>query len=173
MPSLQLPSQVQAALQSFFTCECTTINRGGEPLTWPTEPFFDAEAGEIIITASIAFPVKALNARRNPRVSLLFSDPTGSGLDDPPSVLVQGDAEVAESLEWTPRSREHFRLSVLRQPDSQQFIANPVARRLFTFYFQRLTITVRPRRILVWRHGDFSALPTIVDLATPEPINVD
>src|SRR5947208_4408763 len=125
MPPLQLPSDVQAVLQSFFTCECTTINRRGEPLTWPTEPFFDAQAGEIVLTASIAFPVKALNARRNPRVSLLFSDPTGSGLDNPPSVLVQGDAEVAESLEWTTRSLQHFKLSLLLQPDSQHVITYP------------------------------------------------
>jgi len=30
----------------------------------------------------------------------------------------------------------HFKLSVLRQPESRQFVANPIARRLFAFYFQ-------------------------------------
>src|SRR6266542_4200087 len=165
VPALQLPADVEAVLRSFFTCEFTTLNQAGEPLTWPVEPFFDAAAGEIVATASIAFPVKALNARRNPHVALLYSDPTGSGLDDPPAVLIQGDARVEEWREWTPRTAEYFRLSVIRQPDSRKFIANPLARRLFAFYFQRLNITVQPRRVLVWPRRDFSVAPTEIGLA--------
>ena len=168
MPVLaQLPPEVVAVLRSFYTCEFTTINRHGEPLTWPVEPFFDEQSGELIVSASIAFPTKARNARRNPRVSLLFSDPTGSGLADPPAVLVQGNASVVESHEWTARSREHFKLSLIRQPDSRKFIANPLARRLFTFYFQRLAIAVRPHRVLVWAHRDFSSSPVEIALAAP------
>jgi pyridoxamine 5'-phosphate oxidase-like protein len=165
---VELPADVEAVLRRFYTCEMTTLNARGEPLTWPVEPFFDDQAGTLVATASIAFPVKALNARRNPRVSMLYSDPTGSGLKDAPAVLVQGDASVTESREWTPQSAEHFRTSVLRQPDSRKFITNPVARRLFTFYFQRLTITVRPRRILVWAHRDFASLPTEVSFTNVE-----
>ena len=128
-------------------------------MTWPTVPFFDVAAGEIVVSASIAFPVKAQNARRNPRVALLFSDPTGSGLIDPPAVLVQGDAVVTEALEWNERSTALFKQSVIRQPDSRKFVANRLARRLFTFYFQRLSIVVTPRRILHWPHRDFSHSP--------------
>ena len=159
MPPLHLPADVQAVLTSFFTCEFTTLNRQGDPLTWPTVPYFDVAAGEILVSASIAFPVKALNARRHPRVSMLFSDPTGSGLIDPPAVLVQGDAAVTEALEWTDRSTVLFKQSVIRQPDSRKFIANRIARRLFTFYFQRLSIVVTPRRILHWPQRDFSRSP--------------
>lgn len=173
MPVLKLPADVEAVLRSFYTCEFTTLNARGEPLTWPVEPFFDAAAGEVVATASIAFPVKALNARRNPRVALLYSDPTGSGLGDPPAVLIQGDARVAESREWTPRSEEQFKLSVLRQPDSRKFIANPLARRLFTFYFQRLTITVQPRRILVWPHRRFADPPTELLVNAPPVVDVE
>ena len=36
---------------------------------------------------------KVVNIRRNPRVSLLFSDSTGSGLLDPPAVLVQAEPD--------------------------------------------------------------------------------
>jgi hypothetical protein len=163
MPQSQFPDEVAAVLRSSFTCEFTTLTRHGDPLTWPTEPFLDEQSGEIVVTASIAFPVKAFNARRNRRVSLLFSDPTGSGLQDSPAVLVQGDASVAESLEWTSRSEKQFYLSVTRQPDSQKFVANRFARRFFSFYFQRLTISVRPRRMLVWPRRDFAQAPYEID----------
>jgi hypothetical protein len=173
MPTLNLPADVDAVLRSFYTCEFTTLNARGEPLTWPVEPFFDAEAGTVVATASIAFPVKALNTRRNPRVALLYSDSTGSGLTDPPAVLIQGDARVAESREWTPQSEEQFKLSVLRQPDSRKFISNPLVRRLFTFYFQRLTITVQPRRILVWQHRRFPDPPTEIRFHAPGVAHVE
>jgi hypothetical protein len=162
---LQLPPEVETALSGHYTCECTTVNRAGQPVTWPAVPYYDREDGSIVVTASIAFPVKALNARRDRRVALLYSDPTGASLDDPPAVLVQGDATVSELLESTSQSLEMFKLSVRRQPDSRRFVANPIARRLFEFYFQRLAITVRPRRILVWPHRDFDAAPTVLGLA--------
>jgi hypothetical protein len=43
-------------------------------------------------------PQKAFNARRNPRVSLLFSNPIASGLASPPAVLIQGNAQVSEDV---------------------------------------------------------------------------
>ena len=39
-----------------------------------------------------ATPRRPATRERNPQVALLFSDPTGSGLDAPPMVLVQGTA---------------------------------------------------------------------------------
>jgi hypothetical protein len=39
----------------------------------------------LLITTSIAFPQKAFNIRRDARVALLFSDPTGSGLNRAPA----------------------------------------------------------------------------------------
>ena len=52
-----------------------------------------------MLTTSIGLPNKAFNARRDGRISLLFSDQTASGLQDPPAVLVQGDAEVPEEIQ--------------------------------------------------------------------------
>src|SRR5919199_6241246 len=72
MPALRLPQEVESVLREFFTCEFTTVNRRAQPLTWPTLPYFHQPEGQIIVAASIAFPVKALNARRHPQVSLLY-----------------------------------------------------------------------------------------------------
>jgi hypothetical protein len=46
------------------------------------------------VTTGLGYPKKADDAARNPKVALLFSDPTGSGLEAPPAVLVQGTAAV-------------------------------------------------------------------------------
>ena len=165
MPALNLPPDVEAVLRGFYTCEFTTVNQTGQPMTWPSVPYVNLAEGRIVCAVSIAFPVKAFNARRDPRVSLLFSDPTGSGLDRPPAVLVQGDAEVAEILDYTPDIIGLFKTVSRRQPASRRFTDNRIVRRLFIWYlFQRISLTVTPRRILVWRDGDFSALPTTIEL---------
>lgn len=163
-PALELPDDVAAVIRGFYTCEFTTVNRAGQPMTWPAVAYFDEEAGRIVCAVSIAFPVKAHNARRHPRVSLLFSDRTGSDLVDPPAVLVQGDAEVAEILEYGPDIIGLFRTVSRRQPDSARFSSNPLVRRLFSWYlFQRIALRVTPRRVLVWPHGAFDQMPTVIE----------
>jgi len=164
MGTLHLPPEVEAVFREFRTCEFTTVNRQGQPLTWPTEPYYDAPEGRLIVTASIAFPVKAYNARRHPQVAMLFSDPTGAPLSDPPTVLVQGEATVTELVDDPAWSYAMFKESVLRQPRARSFVSNPLARRLFTFQFQRLAICVQPQRILVWPRGDRGQTPTELEV---------
>lgn len=164
MPALQFPPDIEAVLSKFYTCELTTVNKAGQPITWPTLPYYNQSEGTIVLAASIAFPTKTYNARRHPQVSLLYSDPMGSKLPDPPAVLVQGDATVMELVEEMPWTIDLFKTSVRRQPDSRKYIANPIARKLFEFYFQRIGIVVTPRRVLVWPHLDFSAAPTEVEV---------
>ncbi len=123
-----------------------------------------ALGGRLIVTSSIAFPVKAYNARRHPQVAVFFSDPTGAPLTEPPAVLVQGDAIVTELVDDPPWSYAMFKESILRQPRTRSFVSNPLARRLFTFQFQRLAIFVQPRRILVWPWGDMGRTPTELEV---------
>jgi Pyridoxamine 5'-phosphate oxidase len=160
-----LPVDVEAVLRQFYTCEFTTVTRDGQPMTWPSVPYYNPETGTIVCAVSIAFAAKAYNARRHPQVSLLFSDPTGSKLSNPPAVLVQGDAQVAEVLDYGPDIIGLFKTVAARQPDSRRFTNNPIVRRLFIWYlFQRLSLTVTPRRILVWPQGDFTSQPTEIEL---------
>jgi hypothetical protein len=95
---LDLPSDVHAVLAGFVTCEVATLGRDGTPLAWPAVPLLLPERGQVLLTTTIGFPAKAANLRRDPRVSLLYSNPTGSGLESPPSVLVQGTATVSDSV---------------------------------------------------------------------------
>src|ERR1700759_1626101 len=92
-----LPAEVQAVFDRFITTELTTINRAGQPITWPVTPYYSPGDPCIDVTTGLGYPKKANDARANPLVSLLFSDPTGSGLQDPPMVLIQGTAAVGDS----------------------------------------------------------------------------
>src|SRR6201985_4028469 len=89
-----LPDEVQAVFDRFITTELTTINQAGQPITWPVPPYSSLGDPCIDVTTGLGSPKKANDARANPLVSLLFSDPTGSGLRDPPMVLIQGNADV-------------------------------------------------------------------------------
>ena len=119
MSALRLPAEVEAVLGEFYTCEFTTVNRQGQPMTWPSVPYYNKAEGHLVCAVSIAFPVKAYNARRHPQVSCLFSDPTGCKDPNPPAVLVQGDATVAEVLEYTPDIIGLFKTVSRRQPEAE------------------------------------------------------
>jgi hypothetical protein len=160
-----LPPGVEAVLREFRTCEMSTLARDGSPITWPTLPFWHPEEGRFLITTSIGLPHKAFNVRRDPRVSLLFSDPTASGLADPPAVLVQGDAKAPdEVMALVEGFEEDLRRLFRRQPASGFYSSNPLTRYLFDWYYMRLLIHVTPRRILWWPGGDFGRAPLEVEV---------
>jgi len=162
--TLPIPAEVEAVLREFRTCEFSTLAADGTPITWPMLPFWRAETGQFMTTTSIGLPDKAFNIRRNPRVSLLFSDPTGSGLFDPPAVLVQGDAVAPDEVKTSIGGFENeIMLVYRRQPAGAMYTSNPGMRWFSDWYFMRLEITVTPRRILWWEHGDISRPPTVVE----------
>ena len=155
-----LPPEVEAVFRAFRTCEMSTLARDGSPITWPTLPFWRPAEGRFLITTSIGLPHKAFNVRRNPRVSLLFSNPTASSLKDPPAVLVQGDAEAPDEVSTSVEGfEEEVREVFRRQPASGFYSGNPITRYLFDWYYMRLQIHVTPRRILWWPMGDFGQAP--------------
>ena len=110
---------------------------------------------------------KVYNIRRNPRVALLFSNATGSGLADPPAVLVQGDARAPDEIitNFTGELAEAGRVAFKRQPAAELYSSNPLMRYLFDWYYMRLVITITPRRILWWEHADFGQTPHTVEVS--------
>ncbi len=89
-----LPADVQTVFDRFVSSELTTIDPHGQPATWPVAP--DYSPGAPCIDVTVEQPPS------NPLVALLFSDPAGSGLNDPPMVLVQGSAHVDEVVHVQP-----------------------------------------------------------------------
>jgi hypothetical protein len=146
-------------LHAYRTAELLTVTRSGVPIAWPTLTMPRPD-GTFLVTTSIALPMKAANVRRDPRVALLFSDPTGSGLDTPPQVLVQGTAVCPDEIVTSalPRADLWRRLSE-RQPTTNSYGRTAIGRRLFDWYYMRLLITVTPGQ---WR--------TRPSLAPAEPL---
>ena len=165
MPSIMdVPPEVMAVFTEFRTCELTTLTKKGAPTTWPVLAIIKPpESDQFVFITSIGMAQKAFNIRRNPHVSFLFSDPTGSELEDPPYVLVQGDAEAPDEIHTTfPSMKEQLVNVVKRQPSGSMFSSNPLMRYLMDWYYMRLFIYLTPRRIYWWDHGDFTAEPRIM-----------
>jgi hypothetical protein len=147
-PTHALQPDLPTLFASYRTAELATIGKDGAPIAWPVMAVPDGE--RLVVSTSVGLPGKAFNIRRDPRVSLLFSDPTGSALDDPPAVLVQGAAECPDVVVVDPAGREdYWRTLFARQPSARHYGATPLTRRLFDWYYMRLFVEIVPRRVVL------------------------
>jgi pyridoxamine 5'-phosphate oxidase-like protein len=153
---------VQAVFDRFVTTELTTVDRAGQPITWPVTPYYSPGALCIDVTTGLGYPKKAHDAESNPLVALLFSDPTGSGLTDPPMVLVQGSAEVDDKDLDANRER-YAKDSLEKLPALSKLTPPAPIRRMLGWYYARIYIHVRPERVYVWRGGNIAAEPELYD----------
>jgi hypothetical protein len=164
VPLPTMPSDVVDVLHRFRTCELTTLTKTGHPVTWPVTTHLDEEAGTFLASTSLGFPAKARNVERDARVSLLYSNATASGLDRPPTVLVQGEASASPVTTdvgaWEPLLEKVMRF----QPKSREYHTNALTRKLADWYFMRVLLTVQPRRITWWPDGDRGRAPEVVDV---------
>ena len=162
---LGLPDEVHEALRGYLCCEIATVGRDGTALAWPAVPLYLPERGQLLLTTSIGFPVKALNIASRPRVSLLFSDATGSGLVEPAAVLVQGEARIAQGVQtWSEDLAAHWQRVMTIQPVSSRFSRTPPVRWFMDWYFMRLLIHVTPHRVLWWRDQTMTGSPRQLEL---------
>jgi Pyridoxamine 5'-phosphate oxidase len=155
-----LPPEVQSVFDRFITTELTTIDARGQPITWPVTPYYRPGEPCIDVTTGLGYPKKAHDARSNPLVALLFSEPTESGLRDPPMVLVQGTAQVDDRDLGANRER-YSRESLEKLPGTGRRGAPAAVRRLLGWYYTRIYIHVRPERVYVWPFGDISREPDL------------
>jgi hypothetical protein len=113
------------------------------------------------VTTGLGYPKKADDAAANPKVSLLFSDPTGCGLQAPPTILVQGTAQV-DDRDLDHNRELYSRESAEKLPGAQGMNPPKVAQRFFGWYYTRIYVHVRPERVFVWRDGP-DAAPELFD----------
>jgi hypothetical protein len=166
MPST-LPPELAQAADRYLTCEFVTIDAAERPIVWPVTPYFRAHEGCIDVTTGVGYPKKADDAARNPRVALLFSDPTGSGVDPAPMVLVQGTARVDDSDPAANRER-YEREMAAKLPALHALAPTGPLKRLFSWYYDRIYLHVRPERVYVWPDGDPEGEPTLYDARVEE-----
>ena len=157
-----LPAEVQAVFDRFITTELTTIDRLGQPITWPVTPYYTPGAPCIDVTTGLGYPKKARDAAANPLVALLFSDATGSGVSAAPMVLVQGSAEV-DDRDLDANRRRYARESIEKLPGMAKLTPPAPIRGMFDWYYARIYIHVRPERVYVWPEGDIGAEPQLFD----------
>ncbi len=156
-----LPVDVQQVFERFLTTELTTVDGRGQPITWPVTPFYHPGAECIALTTPVGFPKKAHDAARNPKVALLFSDPTGSGLERAPMVLVQGVATVDDGD--LDANRERYIRDAADKQGMRAAAPPKSVQRRFGWYFTRIYMHVRPERVYVWPDGDPARDPELLD----------
>lgn len=157
-----LPEPVRQVFARYITTEYTTVDRRGMPITWPVTPYY-ADGGDCIdVTTGLGYPKKANDARGNPKVALLFSDPTGSGLERPPMMLVQGTATVDDADLDANRER-YWADSAAKLPGTKDMHPPGFLRGLFSWYYTRIYVHVRPERLFVWPDGDITREPELYD----------
>jgi len=157
------------------TAEYASLTRTGQPVTVPTTPYVNASELTIDLSTGLTYPAKAERARRDPRVCLLFADPVGSGMADPPVVLVQGLATVRDSDLQTNTDR-YVKLSMEKLPDATKGQPRFVLRRL-AWYYARIWIEVTPLHLRWWSSRNLEEPPrtwnapegTAAPLSDPAP----
>ena len=153
-------------IDKYFTCEFTTLSRDGSPQTWPVSPRLLTD-GRLLVTTSIGLPQKAFNVRRNSKVSLLFSEPMGSGIAEPGAVLIQGDATAEDRIVTDVLSDPEFAAlweTLFRRQPAGAIWSSSLGRRMWWSYYMRILIYVTPRRALFWPTRDFTQSPEVLNI---------
>ncbi|MFL5648433.1 MAG: pyridoxamine 5'-phosphate oxidase family protein [Chloroflexota bacterium] len=135
-------------IDAYRVAEFVTLARDGSPVGWPLNP--ELEGDRLVFSTGYAYPGKARNAERDPRVAVLYSDPTASGRTDrDPLVLVQGRCEVLDKDLQANTERyvaQHIRTASPLAP----MLKVPILRQLMVGYMTRIWMEVVPERVLSW-----------------------
>ncbi|MER7013289.1 pyridoxamine 5'-phosphate oxidase family protein [Saccharopolyspora sp. NPDC000359] len=160
---MRIDSDVLEVLSEVRVAELGTIARDGGPNVRPMAATWIADIGQIALTTTLAFPQKALNIRREGRVSVLYSDFTGSGLPREDAVLVQGTATAPDVVATPQDIREYWRELFRKTPALAEEFASDEAKASMEWFYLRLPIFVTPERIRVLdpveAGGSFEPLP--------------
>lgn len=151
-----LPEDVADVLRHVRVCELSTLSKEKRPIAWPLAYVFKPEQNEVVLSTGIAYPRKLEHIHRDDRVSLLFSDFTGSGLPSTtPPVLIQGRATAPDELH-TAEGLEDFWAELFRkQPESLHGVLSPEGREMTPKgYWWRVRITVTPERVWTFRKNE-------------------
>lgn len=151
-----LPDEILALLVGNWTLEFASLKGDGTPVTVPLIPSAEEERQTIDVNTGLAYPTKAERCRNNPRVCLLYSEPVGAIVENPPVVLVYGHATVCDADLQANTDR------VVRFYLERGGMFAKMPRFMFrqaVGYLARIWIAVTPLRVLWWPNGDMEAPP--------------
>lgn len=154
---LGLPEEILGIVRRSHTVEYASLTKAGLPITFPVAPFVGEDGCTLDVQTGLTYTAKAQRARNNPQVCLLYSEPLGSGLDDPPVVLVYGRATVRDA-DLQANTDRYVRRSIERYPEAYGRFPGFFLKTM-SWYFARIWIKVTPLRVLWWPGGDLSQSP--------------
>lgn len=165
----EIPEWIEDIFQSYLTAEFSYID-GDIPRTIAVLPYYDPNRKSIVITTSPAFYRKVECVKRNPKVSILFSNSKFSGIGGNAVVLVQGLARVDEDIDKNMNyimylminQKENWKKSVVAKMVEE--LMSPLAKRVMDWYVYRIVIEIKPERILFWRDGNLDNPPEIIEV---------
>jgi hypothetical protein len=137
----------------------------GTPQTSPVSARLLEDARILVSTST--FPQKAFNIRRNPKVSLLFSESRGRRMDISGAVLIRGLAVVEDRMVSDVTERPELPAlaeTIFERQPSSSLMSSFVGRRLFFPYHLRLPIYVSLSEAWYWPGRDFGIPPLELDL---------
>jgi hypothetical protein len=161
-----LPTEVWQVIDRSITVEYTSLTRAGAPIMVPVTPYLGEDRKTLDVSTGLTYPTKAERARRNPKVSLLYSDPLGTGLDQPPVVLVQGLAAVRDA-DLQANTDRYVRLAMAKIPAAYKGQPKFLLRTL-DWYFARIWVKVTPIRVWWWWDPETMAIDPGSWVAAPE-----
>lgn len=147
MSRTSITADIESTIVKTIAAEYSYFTPRGEPLCWPVTPYWNPEEGTIGVSTGLAYPTKADHAKVNPKVALLFSDPTGSGIEGFELVLIQG---VARVLDQDLQANTDRYVRALREKFlSARLAINPITVKLLDFYLPRIWVDITPTLVLV------------------------
>jgi len=153
------PAEVRSVLERSIVAEFASLTASGSPITVPTTPYVEPGRRTVDVSTGLTYPAKAERARREPRVCLLFADPAGSGLTDPPVVLVQGLATVCDA-DLQANTDRYVRLSTQKLPEVTARAPRFALRRM-AWYYARIWIEITPLHMKWWTSRDLEHPPSV------------
>jgi hypothetical protein len=151
------PSDATDFFERAITVEYASLTKAGVPIMIPVTPYVSSDGTTLDVSTGLTYPTKAERARRNAKVTLLYADGIGSGLDTPPVVMVQGLASV-RSADLQANTDRYVKASMAKLPAGTRGTPKAVLRRMVP-YFARIWVEVTPVRMLLWDSRELDRAP--------------
>lgn len=126
----------------YVAAEYSYFTPSGEPLCWPVTPYWYPNERQLAVATGLAYPKKAEYAKANPKVALLFSDATSSGLPADEQVLVTADATVQDSD--IQANTDRYVKELRAKFPAARLAINPLTVGRLDFYLPRLWVNLAP-----------------------------